>query len=71
MQDRQPDKEVLPVLLLPQLLGLCLGIDEKVLGIEQNSTIEPLHVDNLKSILGPPVEKKKKKRKKRAQKEAA
>jgi heterodisulfide reductase subunit B len=71
MKDQQQDKEVLPVLLLPQLLGLCLGIDEKVLGIEQNSTIEPLHVDNLKSLLGPPVEKKKKKRKKRPQKEAA
>ena len=71
MKDQQQDKEVLPVLLLPQLLGLCLGIDEKVLGIEQNSTIEPPHVDNLKSLLGPPVEKKKKKRKKRPQKEAA
>ena len=71
MKEQQQDKEVLPVLLLPQLLGLCLGIDEKVLGIEQNSTIEPPHVDNLKSLLGPPVEKKKKKRKKRPQKEAA
>jgi heterodisulfide reductase subunit B len=70
MRDQQQDQEVLPVLLLPQLLGLCLGIDEKVLGIGQNSTVEPLHVENLKSLLGPPVEKKKK-RKKRAQKEAA
>lgn len=70
MREQRQDQDVLPVLLLPQLLGLCLGIDEKVLGIEQNSTIEPLHVDNLKALLGPPVEKKKK-RKKRPQKEAA
>lgn len=66
---RQDNQEVLPVLLLPQLLGLCLGIDDKVLGLEQNSTIAAGHVDRLKSILGPPVEKKK--RKKRPQKEAA
>ena len=71
INEQEQDKDVLPVLLLPQLLGLCLGIDEKVLGIEQNSTIESAHVDNLKSLLGPPVEKKKKKRKKRAQKAAA
>ena len=70
MREQRQDQDVLPVLLLPQLLGLCLGIDEKVLGIEQNSSIEPLHVDNLKALLGPPVEKKKK-RKKRPQKEAA
>ena len=70
IRDRQENQEVLPVLLLPQLLGLCLGIDEKVLGIQQNNTIEPAHVDNLKSMLGPPVEKKKK-RKKRPQKAAA
>lgn len=70
IRDRQDNQEVLPVLLLPQLLGLCLGIDEKVLGIQQNNTIEPAHVDDLKSVLGPPVEKKKK-RKKRPQKAAA
>jgi heterodisulfide reductase subunit B len=58
--------EVLPVLLYPQLLGLCLGIDEKILGIEQNTTITPEHVAGLKSILGPPVEEKKKKRRKKA-----
>lgn len=70
IRDRQDNQEVLPVLLLPQLLGLCLGIDEKVLGLQQNNTIEPAHVDDLKSVLGPPVEKKKK-RKKRPQKAAA
>jgi heterodisulfide reductase subunit B len=58
--------KVLPVLLYPQLLGLCLGIDEKILGIEQNTTISPDHVTGLKSILGPPVEEKKKKRRKKA-----
>ena len=70
MQSQQQEQDLLPVLLLPQLLGLCLGIDEKVLGIEQNSTISPSHIEGLKSILGPPVEKKKKRRK-RPQKEAA
>jgi len=62
-------QQVLPVLLLPQLLGLCLGIDEKVLGIEQNTTIDAGHIETLTSLLGPPVEKKK--RKKSTQKAAA
>jgi heterodisulfide reductase subunit B len=57
---------VLPTLLYPQLLGLCLGLDERVLGIEQNTTINREHVDHLKSLLGPPVEEKKKKRRQRA-----
>ena len=70
IREQQQDQEILPVLLLPQLLGLCLGIDEKVLGLEQNGTIESGHVAAIKSLLGPPVEKKKK-RKKRPQKEAA
>jgi len=60
------DDPLLPVLLYPQLLGLCLGIDEKLLGIEQNSTITSEHISTLKSLLGPPVEEKKKRRKKRA-----
>ncbi|MBW1636337.1 MAG: CoB--CoM heterodisulfide reductase iron-sulfur subunit B family protein [Deltaproteobacteria bacterium] len=58
--------DLLPVLLYPQLLGLCLGIDEKTLGIEKNSTIEPADIERLKSLLGPPVEEKKKRRKKKA-----
>jgi len=64
-----PNFEILPVLLYPQLLGLCLGIDPKILGIEQNSTVSERHVERLKGLLGPPVEEKKKKRSK--QKEAA
>ena len=63
---RGPDSPVLPVLLYPQLLGLVLGIPEKQLGIEQNSTIGSEHVSGLKSLLGSPVEEKKKKRKKTA-----
>lgn len=59
-------QNLLPVLLYPQLLGLCLGIDEQTLGIEQNSTIESADVEHVKSLLGPPVEEKKKKRKKAA-----
>lgn len=58
------DTELLPVLLYPQLLGLCLGIDETELGIIQNSTIEADDIERLKSLLGPPVEEKKKRRKK-------
>ena len=63
------DQKVLPVMLLPQLLGLCLGIDEKILGLEQNTTVRSEHVEQVRSRLGPPVEKKKKK--KRKQKAAA
>ncbi len=69
IREPRDNQQVLPVLLLPQLLGLCLGIEEKVLGIVQNSTIEPGHLEMLTSLLGPPVEKKK--RKKSRQKAAA
>jgi heterodisulfide reductase subunit B len=58
------NEKILPVLLYPQLLGLCLGIDEKTLGILQNSTIEQDDIERLKSLLGPPVEEKKRRRKK-------
>ena len=58
-------RKTLPVLLFPQLLGLCLGIDEKQLGISENSTMRQEDIDNLKALLGPPVEDKKKKRKKK------
>jgi len=53
---------LLPVVLYPQLLGLCLGIDEKLLGIEQNSTINPTDIQRLKDVLSPPVKKKKRKK---------
>ncbi len=53
---------LLPVVLYPQLLGLCLGIDEKLLGIEQNSTIDPVDIKRLKDVLSPPVKKKKRKK---------
>lgn len=56
--------EVLPVLLLPQLLGLCLGIDAQILGLEKNNTITAEHVSSLQALLGPPVDEKKKKRRK-------
>ena len=59
-----PTKKLLPVLLYPQLLGLCLGIDEKSLGIAENSTINIEDIDRLKELLGPPVEEKKKRKKK-------
>lgn len=57
-------EKLLPVLLYPQLLGLCLGLDEKSLGIEQNSTIAAEDISKLKSLLGPPVEERKKRKKK-------
>jgi heterodisulfide reductase subunit B len=61
LAEKAGDK-LLPVLLFPQLLGLCLGIDERVLGIAENSTITPKDIEKLHSILGPPVEEKKKKK---------
>ena len=65
----QADQALLPVLLLPQLLGLCLGIDERTLGLEQNTTIDKAQAERLKALLGPVVEKKK--RKKKARQKAA
>ncbi len=59
------EEKLLPVLLYPQLLGLCLGIDEKLLGIDQNSTIQAQDIQRLKSLFGPPVVEKKKKAKKK------
>lgn len=56
----------LPVLLYPQLLGLCLGIDPRTLGIEKNQTIKQENISTLQSLLGPPVEEKKKRRKAKA-----
>lgn len=66
LQGTSADGKLLPVLLYPQLLGLCLGIDEQLLGIDQNSTIEAADIERLKSLFGPPVEEKKKKAKKKA-----
>jgi heterodisulfide reductase subunit B len=60
MRSENPSEKLLPVLLYPQLLGLCLGIDEKTLGIEQNSTINAHDIERIKSLLGPPAEEKKK-----------
>lgn len=58
--------KLLPVLLFPQLLGLCLGIEDKLLGISKNSSVSTQDIEQLTSLLGPPVEEKKKKRKKKA-----
>jgi heterodisulfide reductase subunit B len=63
MRSENPSEKLLPVLLYPQLLGLCLGIDEKTLGIEQNSTIHAHDIERIKSLLGPPAEEEKKKKK--------
>ena len=61
MAAEAPGSEILPVLLYPQLLGLCLGIDERRLGMTGNRTIATSDIDHIKSLLGPPVEEKKKK----------
>ncbi len=62
MSKENPAEKLLPVLLYPQLLGLCLGIDDKALAIEQNGTIEADDIQRIKSLLGPPVKEKKKRR---------
>ncbi len=56
-----PGADLLPVLLYPQLLGLCLGINERRLGIATNRTIKVGDIDHITSLLAPPVEEKKKK----------
>lgn len=71
MQDKSAAEKLLPVLLYPQLLGLCLGIDEQKLGIDENSTIAPEDIQRIKSLLGPPEEEKKKRRKKKKKTVAA
>lgn len=63
LRQNRPEVTLLPVLLFPQLLGLCLGLPEASLGIEQNSTIRPADSERLRSLLAPPREDKKKKRK--------
>ncbi len=62
----RPEAKPLPVLLYPQLLGLCLGLDATALGIAENRTISQENLAMLSSLLGPPVEEKKKRRKQQA-----
>ncbi len=62
IQTGAAEEKLLPVLLFPQLLGLCLGLDEQSLGIAKNSTITAEDIQRLNSLLGPPVEEKKKKK---------
>jgi len=64
MHDENLPQKLLPVLLYPQLLGLCLGIDEHALGINQNRTIATVDIERITSLLGPPVEEKKKRKQK-------
>lgn len=61
-QDEHHD--ILPVVLYPQLLGLCLGIAPTDLGIALNTSIQPSHVEQLQSLLGEPAKEKKKRKKK-------
>jgi len=62
------NEEILPVLLYPQLLGLCLGLSSDELGINKNQTISDDDVTQLQASLGPPEDEKKKKRRKKKQK---
>jgi len=61
--NKSNDDTPFPVLLYPQILGLCLGIDASTLGIAQNRTITAEHVSELTGLLGPPVEEKKRRKK--------
>ncbi len=65
------DTQLLPVILYPQLLGLCLGIDEGELGLQKNKTLQQSDIDKIKSLLGPPVEEKKKRKRKKKEKISA
>ncbi len=61
-----PEAAIMPVLLYPQILGLCLGIDAQSLGIEKNMTVSRDMISQLASLLGPPVEDKKRRKKAKA-----
>ena len=63
--------DVLPVLLYPQLLGLCLGLSEQELGITLNSSVDANHLQALKEKLVSPEELTKKKKRKKKTKEMA
>jgi heterodisulfide reductase subunit B len=63
------ETDILPVILYPQLLGLCLGISEKQLGLSKNKTLQQKDIDFLKSLLGPPVDEKKRKVRQKKKKE--
>ena len=52
----------LPVLLLPQLLGLCFGVDQALLGIACNATVDATFLQGLTARLAPPEEEKKKRK---------
>ncbi len=56
--------DILPVLLYPQLLGICLGISLEQLGIEKNSTIALQDIEKITSSLVSPEEDAKKRKKK-------
>lgn len=58
--DQKQKPNTMPVLLIPQLLGLCLGLDAEALGIEKNSSVTPQFLAELYSRLGEPGKKKKK-----------
>lgn len=59
-------EDILPVLLYPQLLGLCLGIGAKDLGIDMNATIDENNLHSLtEKLVSPEERRKRKKRKKR------
>ncbi len=58
---QQIENTALPVLLFPQLLGLCMGIKSKVLGIQKNNTIDSKQESSLEQALEAPKQKKKRK----------
>lgn len=66
----QEEQDILPVLLYPQILGLCLGLSAEELGIGMNRTISADDIEKVKSTLGSPVDDKKSKKKKGKVKQA-
>ena len=62
--------EIMPVLLFPQILGLCLGLSKEELGISLNKTIKDKDINKVISSLGPPEEEPKAKRKKTSKQSA-
>lgn len=65
-QPAKSGEKPFPVLLYPQLLGLCLGLSPAALGLNENQTLDSDNINSLQSLLGPPVEEKKRRRKAKA-----
>jgi len=66
-QPAKANSRPFPVLLYPQLLGLCLGLQPAALGLADNQTISSAEIESLQARLGPPEPEKKRRKKAKAQ----